>query len=42
MGDYKGAIQDFDKALALDPKNAVAYNGRAMAMDKLVNDDLMN
>ena len=27
-GDYKGAILDFNKAIALDPNNAISYAGR--------------
>jgi tetratricopeptide (TPR) repeat protein len=30
-GDYDSAIRDFDKAIELDPKLAVAYSNRAVA-----------
>lgn len=30
-GNYKKAIEDFDKAIELDPKNAEIYNERAAA-----------
>jgi len=30
-GDYSGAIQDFNKAIELDPNDAEAYGGRGLA-----------
>jgi len=30
-GDYSGAIQDFKKAIELDPNDAEAYGGRGLA-----------
>ena len=29
--DFKGAIQDYNEALKIDPKNATAYNNRGAA-----------
>jgi len=29
--DYKGAIQDFNKTIELDPKNIIAYGNRGLA-----------
>ena len=28
LGDYEGAIEDYDRAIALDPKDAYAHNNR--------------
>ena len=30
-GDYKGALIDYNKAIQLDPKNALAYYNRGLA-----------
>ena len=38
--EYDGAIQDFTKAIELDPKDPTAYNGRGMAYQK--KNDLIN
>ena len=35
MGDYKGAIADFDTAIRLNPDDATAYNTRGVAKGKL-------
>ena len=35
LRDYKGAIQDYNKAIELNPKNADAYYNRANAKSKL-------
>ena len=35
LGDYNGAIADFDRALALDPDHAEAYKSRGVAYDSL-------
>jgi tetratricopeptide (TPR) repeat protein len=34
-GNYQGAVEDFDKAIQGDPKNAFAYNNRAWAKQNL-------
>ena len=34
-GDVKGAIQQYDEAIRLNPKFAIAYNNRAVAKDEL-------
>lgn len=31
IGDYRGAISDYTKAIELDPENAEAYHGRGLA-----------
>jgi len=33
LGDYTGAIQDYTKALEIDPKDAETYNNRAVSKD---------
>jgi GH25 family lysozyme M1 (1,4-beta-N-acetylmuramidase) len=35
QGNLRGALAEYDKALALAPKNALAYGGRAMVRDRL-------
>ena len=35
FGDYNGAILDYNKAIALDPNLAVAYNNRGLSKYKL-------
>ena len=35
LKDYVGAIQDYDKAIELDPKNAEAYDTRGIVKSKL-------
>lgn len=40
--DYQGAIESFSQALVLNPQLAVAYNGRGVAYDRLVDLDLAN
>ncbi len=34
-GDYQGAIKEFDKAIKIDPKVAVAYYSRGVAKRNL-------
>ena len=36
-GDYQWAIEDFNKAIELNPKNSEAYRGRGLAKGKLKN-----
>lgn len=31
-GDYRGAIEDFNQALRLNPKDATAYDSRGVAL----------
>jgi len=35
LGDYKGAIQDYNKSIELDPKFALPYNERGIAKKNL-------
>ncbi|BDM83901.1 tetratricopeptide repeat protein [Acaryochloris marina] len=35
QGDYKGAITDFDRVIALNPKNVMAYVHRGFAYDDM-------
>jgi len=35
LKDYVGAIQDYNKAIELNPKDALAYNGRGLAKEGL-------
>jgi tetratricopeptide (TPR) repeat protein len=35
-GDYDRAIQDYDQALSLDPKNGLAFNNRGFAYGRIV------
>ena len=35
LGDYKGAIADYDNAIRLKPDDAKAYNNRGLAKDEL-------
>ena len=35
LGDYQGAIQDFDNAIKLNPENDDAYRYRGIAKGKL-------
>lgn len=35
MYKYKNAVEDFDKALELDPKYMLAYNERGLAKDAM-------
>ncbi len=35
MGDFPGAIADYDEAIRLDPKDAAAYNNRGIAKRNL-------
>ena len=35
QGDYQGAIADYNKALEIKPKNAIAYYNRGVVMGKL-------
>ena len=35
LNDYTGAIADYSKAIQINPKNALAYNKRVHAKDKL-------
>jgi tetratricopeptide (TPR) repeat protein len=37
LGEYQGAIQDFDEAIRLPPPNADPYFNRGLAYDKLGN-----
>jgi tetratricopeptide (TPR) repeat protein len=37
LGDYRGAIQDFTKAIELDPTNANYYMSRGVA--KIISQD---
>jgi len=40
MLDYRGAIQDYDKSIELNPSYAFAYNNRGIAKDELGDSDL--
>ncbi|MGL4502860.1 MAG: tetratricopeptide repeat protein, partial [Planktothrix sp.] len=35
LKDYQGAISDYDKALKIDPNNAIAYINRGLARSEL-------
>ena len=37
MKDYPGAIEDYSKAIELDPTNALAYNNRGLIKKTLEN-----
>ena len=34
LGDYRGAVVDFNRAVELQPTNALGWNGRAAARHK--------
>ncbi|MEE3719197.1 tetratricopeptide repeat protein [Tumidithrix elongata RA019] len=34
-GDYRGAIEDFNRAISLNPNNAIAYNYRSLSHSEL-------
>ena len=38
-GDHDKALADFNKAIELDPNNALAYSNRGKALSKKGNDD---
>ncbi|NER36823.1 MAG: tetratricopeptide repeat protein [Oscillatoria sp. SIO1A7] len=37
MGDFEGALEDYDRSIQLNPQQATAYNNRAMAKYNLAN-----
>ncbi len=39
MRDYQGAIPDYNRAIVLDPNNALAYNRRGIARYNLGDEE---
>jgi tetratricopeptide (TPR) repeat protein len=35
MGDIKGAIEDYEKTISLDPDDAIAYNNLGLLQEQL-------